>query len=77
MFHAQMHANHHLRLNTKGRKAVHIPCKFRAQKNRQFFYAHKLSVSFIYQYFVLCFALCTKNKVFIGLPIIHSCFLAN
>lgn len=75
MFHAQMHANHHLRLSIKGRKAVHIPCKFRAQKNCRFFYAHKLTVSFIYQYFILRFALCTKNRVFIGLPVIRSCFL--
>ena len=75
MFHAQMHANHHLRLSIKGRKAVHIPCKFRAQKNCRFFYAHKLSVSFIYQHFALCFVSCTKNRVFIGLPVISSCFL--
>lgn len=45
------------------------------KKGQHQFYAHKLSVLFIYQYFVLCFALCTKNKVFIGLPIIRSCFL--
>lgn len=75
MFHAQMHANHHLRLNTKGRKAVHIPCKFRARKNRRFFYAHKLTVSFIYQSFVLYFTSCTKSMVFAILSIIRSCFL--
>lgn len=58
---------------------VEKPCIYRVnsvhKKGQHQFYAHKLSVLFIYQYFVLCFALCTKNKVFIGLPIIRSCFL--